>query len=207
MCVVSAPGGEYVLALTAPRESIPLVSLFRSTWITSSIQALKKRGVYDQYTSLISAADRDAILYCSPASWLDAALVVRHYEACDRLQLSTETVLDIGADVTRRAQAPSLALGRSIATAASVTPWTILTRMDKLWTRGAVGGGIAVAKLGPKEARVEIFGFPVAHIRYNRVATRGILRGVVAAFCSAAWVHEVASLCARTTLGYRVQWA
>jgi len=200
-------GEEYVIPFVAPRSSVHEVTLFRSTWVTSSIQALQKRSIYRAYTVQIAPADLEAITYCAPASWLDASLVVRHYEACDRLALPNDTVLEIGADVTQRVHASALALGRSVAAASNMTPWTILNRFDKLWARVAVGGAVAVAKLGPKEARVELLGFPVAGIRYNRVGTRGILRGMVGLFCNAVWVHELSALCTPTTLGYRIQWA
>jgi hypothetical protein len=198
---------EYVLPLLVPRSSVHEVSVFRSTWVTSSIQALQKRGIYGAYAAQLAPADLQAIAYCAPASWLDAQLVVRHYEACDRLALPTDTLLEIGADVTQRVHASALALGRSVAAASNMTPWTILHRFDKLWARVAVGGAVGVAKLGPKEARVELLGFPVAKIRYNRVATRGILRGMVGLFCNSVWVHELPALCSQSTLGYRIQWA
>ena len=184
-----------------------MATSFRSTWVTSSIAALQRRGFFERYAGLIAEADRLEILGCAPASWLPAALVVRHYEACERLSLPNETLLEIGADVTQRVHAPALALGRSVATASGVTPWTILGKFDRLWARVSAGGALAVAKLGPKEARVEVLSVPIAHLRYNRVATRGILLGIVSLFCKSAWVHEITPLCTRTTLGYRVQWA
>ncbi len=183
-----------------------MVSQFRSTWVTSSIRALQTRGLLDQYSSVLAPEHRDAILYCVPGSWIPASLVVTHYEACEKLELSTTTLLEIGGDVTRRVHGPALALGRNVASAGGVTPWTILGRLDKLWTRATVGGAVGVAKLGPKQARVEVVGFPLAHLRYNRVGTRGIVHGVVQLFCTSAFVHEVTPLCTKTTLGFRVQW-
>ena len=198
---------EYILPLQVPRSNVPIVTLYRSTWVTGSVQALQKRGAYDAYQRQIGTADLEAIKFCPPASWVDASLVMRHYEACDRLHLSTETLLEIGADVTQRVNASALALGRSLVAASSVTPWTLLGRLDKLWTRTLVGGAVTVAKLGPKEARIELLGFPVAKVRYNRIAMRGILRGTIGLFCASVWVHELSAHCTPTTLGYRIQWA
>jgi hypothetical protein len=117
-----------------------------------------------------------------------------------------KTALDIGTDVTQRVHASALALGRSVAMATGLTPWTILSRVDKLWARATVGGAVTVEKLGPKEARIEVIGFPVSHIPYNRVATRGIVRGFLLLLGSSVWAHEVPALCTSTTLGYRLQW-
>ena len=97
-----APGGEYILPFIKPLAQIPIVSKFRSTWVISSIRALQTRGLLEQYASRLEPEARDPLLYCLPASWLPTPLVVRHYEACDALQLSTQTLLDIGSDITLR---------------------------------------------------------------------------------------------------------
>ncbi len=197
--VVPPPAG-------APKD-VPISSQFRSTWVTGSVLALKNRGHFERYLTFLPPADHDPIVFAIPQSWMPASLMVRHYEACEKLELPDEEILTLGADVTKRVHAASLALGRSIASATGLTPWTILERMDKLWGRVTIGGGVGVAKLGPKEARVEIYGFPVAHLRYNRVGTRGILHGSLAMLCQSIWVHEVRSMCTATSLGFRVQWA
>ncbi len=199
--------GEYVLPPPSERTRIPHVTELRSTWVTGSIRALQTRGLLDRYTEHLSVKDRTALVYCVPGSWLSAALVMRHYEACDRLALSTATLLEVGSEVTRRIHGPALALGRSVASASGVTPWTILGRLDKLWGRVTKGGAVVVARLGPKEARVEVIGLPVARLRYNRIATAGIVRGVVQLFCRSTWVHELPAICTSTTLGYNLQWA
>lgn len=198
---------DYVLPPPAERRHIAPVSEFRSTWVTGSIRALETRGLLERYSERLSLSDREALVYCIPGSWLSAPLVVTHYEACDRLALSNATLLEIGSEVTRRIHGPALALGRSVASASGVTPWTILGRLDKLWGRVTRGGAVVVARLGPKEAHVEAIGLPVAHLRYNRIAMAGILRGVVQLFCRSVWVHEVPELCTPTALGYRIQWA
>jgi hypothetical protein len=198
---------EYVLPFPGPKAKIADVSQFRGTWITSSVRALKNRGFFDAYIAHVAEEDRDRILYCTAGSWVPVDLVVRHYAACDALALPTETLLELGMEVTERVHGSSVALGRSLASASGVTPWTILGRLDKLWTRAVLGGGVAVAKTGPKDGRVEIVGFPVSRFRYNRLATRGIIRGLIGLFCTSAWVHEVPAMCTATTLGFRVQWA
>lgn len=202
-----AAAEEQILGPTGSRGEIPLTSSFRSTWVLSSIQALQRRSLLDRYCAALSEAERLALLGCGPATWLDTPLVHRHYVACDGLGLSDDAILDIAGDVTRRAHAPALALGRSVATASGVTPWTIIHKFDRLWMRVAEGGAVAVTKLGPKEARIEVLGFPLAPIRYCRVALRGIVTAMVGLFCSSVWVHEVPSLCTRSSLGYRAQWA
>jgi hypothetical protein len=199
---------EYVVPVPArDRAAVPLLTQARGTWVTSSVLALKKRGHFERYIAQLQPEDHDALVFAVAASWMPVDLVLRHYEACDRLALPPDELFAIGSDVTTRVHASSLALGRSVASATGVTPWTILERLDRAWARVAVGGGVAVAKLGPKEARVEILGFQFARIRYNRIATRGIVHGLVAVLAQSAWVHEIEPLCTSTALGFKVQWA
>ncbi len=54
-----------------------------------------------------------------------------------------------------------------------------------------VGGGIRVLKVGPKEARVELAGFPACRYRYCRIGLRGVLTGMTEMFCTKAHVSEL----------------
>jgi len=94
-----------------------------------------------------------------------------------------------------------------MAQGAGVTPWTVLAQTPRLWTATCDDGGVAVARLGPKEARLEIVGFPLAAIRYNRVTMRGIVLGVVELFCKKAYAKDIPALYSARTLGIRLSWA
>src|SRR5207244_438298 len=133
-------------------------------------------------------------------------VAVAHYRACDSLGLPTAEQLAIGAEVTMFAQKTSFRMTLRLATEAGATPWSCFALQPKLWRTVWVGGDVAVYKLGPKEARVEIAGWPCAAIAYCRVAMRGMLTAQTQLFCKKAYVHEVSSLCGATTLAYRVAW-
>jgi hypothetical protein len=75
------------------------------------------------------------------------------------------------------------------------------------WRRCWEGGEVSVVKLGPKEARVEIVGWPCAATTYCRVACRGMLAAIVDPFCSKAYVREDTARCGAMRLGYVVAWA
>jgi hypothetical protein len=138
--------------------------------------------------------------------WLPMEVARAHYTACDALQLSNEELVDIGAGATRRANATMLAFAVRAARNAGVTPWAILAQVGRIWDRTSMGGGVAVFKLGPKEARVEVVGYPLAYLRYNRITFRGIIGAVVELFCQKAYVREVARLCDERSLGFRLSW-
>jgi hypothetical protein len=129
-----------------------------------------------------------------------------HYLACDSLGLTTADLLEIGMAATRRANATTLQFAVRLAQGAGVNPWTILAQTPKMWDRTCKGGAVAVAKLGPKEARVEVVGYPLAGIPYNRVTFRGIVLAIVELFCQKAYIKEIPRLCDARCLGLRLSW-
>ena len=130
-----------------------------------------------------------------------------HYEACDALGLSPNEVYEIGRAATQRANATTLNLLVRLARGAGATPWTGLVQVNRLWARTCDGGALAVARLGPKEARMDAVGYPLAGITYNRVSFRGIIAAVVELFSQRAYVKEIPGLCSSNTLGMRISWA
>jgi hypothetical protein len=76
-----------------------------------------------------------------------------------------------------------------------------------LWGRTFEGSAVSVIKLGPKEARFEVAGWPISRSTYCRVAFRGILTAATDIFCVKTYVKEVPALCTELTLGYTIAWA
>jgi hypothetical protein len=64
-----------------------------------------------------------------------------------------------------------------------------------------------VTKLGPKEARAELVGYPLARIGYVKAGVGGIMRGVTELVAKRVYVQRVANLSSDTTLAYRLSWA
>jgi hypothetical protein len=179
---------------------------FRSTWLTSSIAALKDRGHFDAYSAALPAERREAILSSVAGVWLPMETAMAHYGTCDRLGLPMHEMLALGESATRRAQATNLLFAARLATNAGVTPWTIFSHVNRLWSNTCKGGGVAVWELGPKEARVEIVGFPLARYRYNRVTMRGIIQASVEMFCKKVYAKEITLACDDMELAFRVSW-
>ena len=80
-----------------------------------------------------------------------------------------------------------------------MTPWTALGQTGKLFDRVfRGGGGICVIKLGPKEARSEIVGVPLADIPYWRAGVRGMFQAGCDLFCRKTYVIEMKKAAATT---------
>jgi hypothetical protein len=86
-----------------------------------------------------------------------------------------------------------------------VTPWVALGSARKLYERLCDGGGVWVAKTGPKDARMEVVCNPLVAIPYFRQAMRGLWQAAVELFCIKSYVTEMA----RTKDSYkvRISWA
>lgn len=190
-----------------PRHLVPMVTQFRSTWLSSSIRALRERHLLDTYLAHLPAQYHESVLTTVVGVWLPAEVALAHYEACDELHLTPAEIFSIGAEVGQRAQGTVMSVAVSLAKGAGVTPWTILVRFPDVWNRIWIGGSVAVYKLGPKEARLEIAGWPSSRTTYCRVALRGVVSNLVSLFCEKVYVKDVPSLCTASTLGYRFSWA
>jgi hypothetical protein len=202
------PAAETVfLPFPTARAAVPMASSFRSTWLTTSLRALRERGHYERYLTYLPAEYHEAVESSVAGVWLPVKVAVSHYEACGKLDLSIQEQLDIGAEVTKRIHGTVLGTLVRLATGAGATPWTVYSNLHRLWDRIWVGGGVGVFQLGPKEARIEVIAWPCSRVSYCRVAMRGVIHGVTDLFCQKAYVHEIPKLCTPTTLGFKVQWA
>jgi hypothetical protein len=190
-----------------PRARVHPATHFRSTWLGSSLNALRDRGHFERYLTLLPAHYHAPVLESVAGVWLPIEVATGHYRACDALGLSKRDAWDIGVEVTRRVHGTSLALAIRLAKQAGVTPWTILAQLPRLWDRVWQGGGVAIYKHGPKEAVLECIQWRLAAIPYVRYTMPAVVHGVVEMFCAKAYVTEVRALTSDTSLGFRLQWA
>src|ERR1700691_3436528 len=114
---------EIHLPFPAPKGEIPLVTQFRSTWLTSSLRALKARGQLEAYLALLPPEHHNAVLDSVAGIWLPVGVAIAHYEACDGLHISTAEAVAIGREVHSYAQATVFSLAVKLATGAGATPW------------------------------------------------------------------------------------
>lgn len=198
---------DWVVPLPAPRNRVPNATHFRSTWITASQGTLKARGLRERYEAQIAPEHRDVLLNIIAGEWLPMDIAHAHYSACDRLRLPADELLEIGIEATKKASKTHIAFVVRMAQGMGVTPWTLLSQTPRIWTRTFRGGGaIGVARLGPKDARLEIVGFPVAGLRYLRVTMRTIVGSMLERFCERAYAKDIPAMCDERVLAMRLSW-
>lgn len=194
-----------IIPFAAPRDQIAMADGYRSTWLMSSMQALRDRGHLDAYFQQLDRSMHDTMRGLVIGVWVPMSLARTHYEACDRMQLGTNEQIALGRAVSDRAQGAMLGTVVRMAKGAGVTPWTVLPQYRRLFERGVRGGGISVVKLGPKEARIDIVRCELFEIPYFRIAFRGILQGIAGLFCRVSFIHDVPTS-TQSDASYRFQW-
>lgn len=190
-----------------PRSFVREASQFRSTWLTSSLRALAARNLLDAYYEHLPKSFHDAVQTSVAGVWLPIDVAIHHYQACDALRLSVAEQVAIGREVTQFAHRTAYSMALRLATSAGVTPWACFSIQERLWRQVWVGGEVSSSRMGPKEAKLELRGWPCARIPYCRLAMRGLLAGQTELFCQKAYVNEISAECTPTSLAYRVAWA
>ena len=197
-------GEELILRFPADRETISHATHFRSTWLFSSLEALRARGHFDDYRRHLRSHE-ETILSALVGVWLPMEVARAHYDACDALRLSEAEQVAMGDAVGGRMRGTLLSTAVRAARGAGVTPWTIMPQLARISRRGADGGGAAVFKLGPKEARLEFAGLELFDVAYFRHAMRGVLLSIGSLFCEKGYVHDLPRR--RGEANFRLQWA
>ena len=198
---------EVVAPFRVSRELVRPTTEFKSTWLTASLETLRARQHFDRYLKLLPPEHHDPVLNSIAGVWLPMEVCVAHYRACDALGLSVAEQIMIGRGVLERLQKTIFSLAFRIAREAGVTPWTMLKIFPAEFERQWRGGACGIFKVGPKDARVELIGFPVAAIPYTRIALRGMVMGLSELVCTKCYVHDIRERCNSSTIAYRVAWA
>jgi hypothetical protein len=179
----------------------------KGTWLASAVLGLREHGSFDAYQAVLDPRYREVLSNIATSEWHPVEVMLAHYDACERLEMAPDVTLAIARNVTSRAQGGVLSLTARLAASTVVTPWVAMGQLNRLWSRMARGGGIAVFKLGPKEARIEIVQFPGSRFRYCQISMRGILQGSLAPFCRRVFVTELPAFTSPTQMATRVAWA
>jgi hypothetical protein len=184
----------------------PVVQV-RSTLIQSSLQSLRARNLGEAYERHLDPRHRDAILSTMVPTWLPLAVAVAHYEACEALALSEQDQLDMGSAVSQRVQGTFLRTLAKTGRNLGATPWTILMNLGRVWDRTFQGGGYALFKVGPKDARCELLNTPLARFGYYRNAQRGAFIMAASIFAQRAFCSLLARRSGNDRLAFSIAWA
>jgi hypothetical protein len=161
--------------LIAPPARLEPVTQVRSTLLQSSLNTLRDQGLFARYEAVLETRYREQILGSLAPEWLPLSVAEAHYAACEVLGLSPEQMQRIGEAVGDRIQGTFLGTLVRRARTVGLTPWLLLGQFARLWERLMMGGGSALYKVGPKDARVEVHKLALARFAYFRAGFCGVI--------------------------------
>jgi hypothetical protein len=195
---------EVLIALPSP---LTRVSEVRSTLLQSSLHTLRGRGHYERYLELIDPSERENILGTLAPVWLSLTTAMHHYDACERLELDKQELMDVGENVGNRIQGTFIGTIAKKGRTVGLTPWVPLAQFHRLWERLMQGGGVSITKLGPKEVRIEVRMLPLARYAYFRAAFCGVIAsGIKLGAGRAVGVRVVQTKSYEDSLVFRGSW-
>jgi hypothetical protein len=194
---------DVVLPFPVPVKPVRRV---RSTVFVGSIAALRDRGLFDRYASKLDPAHH-TLLDVVPGVWLPIEPSCAHYEACQALGVTADVAAKLGAYNFERVGKSLFGTVLDLAKGVGVTPWTMLSQIDRFWKRGYDGGGLRVTRLGPKEALLELQQSALVDIEFYRHSLRGFVESMIGGFCSRAYARAPAGVRAPGTYALLLQWA
>jgi hypothetical protein len=198
---------ETVVPFRATPSRMGIATVVRSTLVSASVQSLRARGLYDRYALRLAEADRNELASAVAGVWIPMSLAAAHYRACESLRLCVGEQLDIALKVGMHLHGTFLGAMLRMARTVGVTPWGALAYTDKLYERLFRGGGIAVTRVGPKDARVDLVGNPLCQTEYFRVGVRGVYQAALELFCERLTTHEIARRYSELDMAVRISWA
>jgi hypothetical protein len=201
-----AVGEELFLPHAYPIDRIPLATQVRGTVILSSMRSLRSRGLVDRYMAELDPAEHETVAALTGVTWLPIRFAMAHYGALDRLDLAPEIIRHIGAESGRFVNQTVLRVVARLTREAGATPWTALAQSNTLNSRTWIGSSMAVYKLGPKDARLDWVGLPVARFEYYREAFGAFAAGILGLFARTVHVHRIPERTNDTELSYRFSW-
>lgn len=200
----SFAGGRSVVDV--PSHVSP-ISKVRTTLLSASVLSVKEQGLLDDYMRELSPEHREYIESMIGMDWAPIEIGLAHYGALDRLRLSSNQQYEIGLAVGSRINQSMLGTAMRLAGEAGATPWTALAQLPRLWARMLEGGAVGVYELGPKDARLEFHGCPLARYAYCRNGWRGMVVGAMTPLCRKIFTNDIPELCDDNRYAMHVAWA
>jgi hypothetical protein len=197
---------DVVLALPYAIDRVPLASKIRGTVLSSSLAVIEAAGLRKAYFAVLPRADHAAMQSIAVGEWLPMELGLSHYRALDTLAVAPEQAREYGRRVADRAQ-KSYLVTMIKTVGLGTTPWPILARAQSVLDRLVQRASVAVYREGPKEARLEIHGVPIAEFSYVRSGWAGMIEGGIQLVAPRAYCRDVSPAQTRSVAKYLITWA
>jgi hypothetical protein len=175
------PFRETIVPPSAPYEVVTPATEVRGTLITASLTTVREHGLEARYFSLLDPQNHRDIREVVPLSWLSMELALSHYQVMEQLYPTPNEQIENGKATAERTQNTYVrTIMRALKSTGRVDPLELLTRLGHATGRSVRGGGaVAAYRTGPKDARVELVGFPFLSVSYARYGWQGMFESTL----------------------------
>jgi hypothetical protein len=182
---------ELVSSCPADLSTATELTAYRSTWLLASREALGAAGYEARYWEAVRRIDREeepgaeeALRSLLANTWAPVGIACVHYRACGDSGISESEMHDArlsaeGGQVRRNWHAQIVAAAQK----PEVDAWSLIAQVPKWWPRMAQGGGVAVYRQGPTQARIEFCACSLLEIPFYRDSTKNIVAVLLDHFC------------------------
>jgi hypothetical protein len=198
-------GGEALLCLPCRTEDVQLATAIRSTTLLSSLAAIERWGKLEEYQRRLPSEAAAGLTELAPASWVPMTLGMAHYATVEQLGFSASEARSNGRHVSQTVQNNHFAvLVRALGSSVSV--WSVLPRLPAFLGRLLQGGECAVYRLGPKDARVELHGIPIAEFEYVRNGWTGMFESTLELMTRKVYARDLSPSKTKTVAVLGLSW-
>ncbi len=184
-------------------DRVLLASKIRGTVLSSSLAVIEAAGLGKAYFAALPRADHAAMQSIVVGAWLPMDLGVSHYRALETLALAPEQARENGRRVADRAQKSYLVtIIKTVGL--GTTPWPILARAQSVFDRLLQRASVAVYREGPKDARLEVHGVPIAEFSYVRSGWAGMIEAGIELVARRAYCRDVSPAQTRSVAKYLI---
>jgi hypothetical protein len=193
------------VVLDFPTRVSPLRNV-KSTVLLASIEGVRRAGRFDEYASFVPKEHRAPLFESIAGTWLSVDTAAAHYAACDALRFSALEQAVMGRSTANQVGESMVGTVSRLAQQVGATPLLYFAQFQRLWARAYDGGGIAVYRTGPKDARLELISFSLCTSVHYRNALRGWVEGLGSLFCSRLFLRELPQPHGPQSMALRAQW-
>jgi hypothetical protein len=188
------------------RSPVEPVTDVRSTLLLAGIQSVRAKGLYPEYSDVLSPEVRESIVGLAGGIWVPVELAVAHYSAMDRLAIDRLTIEALGADVAQRTWKHILAPVFARAKRIGPKPWEAFSHAQETVKLNWRGGDIQIIKETETQALYEWAGQPCANVPYFVTSFGSFMRALTNLFSSRAYCSVVPERSSPTTIAIRLSW-
>ena len=200
-------GGALKLEVLAASCEEPVATHIRGSMLASSISILRARRSEHEYFRALPPAHHEAIRSLVAQAWLPMELGVAHYQAMAVVFPETSDQLENGRLAAARAQNGYVqTIAKALHATGSADVTLGLKRIPGVIGRIVRGGECEISLAGPKDARIELRGFPILATAYVHNAWQGMFESSLGVFSRRIFVRQDLAYGRADRMALQVSW-